>query len=175
MNHITDELLEKYENKILSDEETRYIFVHRAACSECDNMLRKSDMLGLRIADITQPALSENFNLKVMQTIYEHSRSRAQLQKMFNLVLGIFLSLIGSTLGLLIGLAMGMKNISGKSLFNIESYSGLIDKIASTTVQTTSTYFNQTTATGIIISMILVLLFLVADRLRFFKSRMVTH
>lgn len=175
MNHINDELLEKYENKSLSDEETRYIFTHRGACRECDDILRKSDMLALRIADIQSPAPSENFNLKVMQTIYAHSRRQAELQKTFNLVLGIFLTLIGSTIGLMVGMAMGAKNIPGKSLFSMESYSGIVDKIALTTVQTTSAYFNQTTASGIIISMILVLFFLIADRLRFFKSRIVTH
>ncbi|HEX2982931.1 MAG TPA: zf-HC2 domain-containing protein [Ignavibacteriales bacterium] len=124
MNHLSDELINKYIDKEASNAELNVINEHLAICGECAYKIKAARLTESVLHRMSPAGLSENFTDNVMAKIIKAEAKPAKQGNSFiKIVFSLFILAIGGTVGY--GLSLAASPASGAS-----SEPGLFDVLS---------------------------------------------
>lgn len=111
MNHISDELINKYIDKEASGEELKIITGHLTVCDECLTKIKAARLAENALQSMNADELSVNFTEKVMSRINKAEVKSIKTEYSFiKIIFSLFILAIGATVGYGLSLAVAAGN-----------------------------------------------------------------
>lgn len=157
MNHLSDELINKYIDNELDLNELKLIDDHLKGCSGCSMKLKAHRLVDIKLKQLDTPGVPDNFTFRVMEALKTASPAvskRTEKNYLPRSIFAFFAMIIAAILGFVT-----------YSIFSIEDdgqLSGLFDKTAEGSAMVFSTYMKlmQSQAFSVISGSVILILFL---------------